>query len=244
MYDPLRDPIVPVIDRAAGTLRADGTSLGADDGAGVAIIMGIAEGKMPHGPLRVLFTADEEVGMTGARAVTAEDLRGVKYMVNIDSEESGAVTVSSAADAELHTTAAVTGAVPSKEIALEIALSGLSGGHSGMNIGDGRCNAIIALAETLGRVGNEVDFELASFAGGTAKNAIPAKATAIAGKVAAGTVSAAKVVSAARAAVTTVTTPPASPASRTPTPSPRTTSPTCSKHAARQGSAEGHSATL
>lgn len=178
-YDPLRDPIVPVADRAVGTLAAEGTSLGADDGAGVAVIMGIAEGKMPHGPLRVLFTTDEEVGMAGARALAPEDLRGVKYLVNIDSEDSGVVTVSSAADSELYATASLQAATPPKETALEISLSGLSGGHSGLEIGSGRCNAIIALAETLERIGREVPFELASFTGGTAKNAIPAKAAAV-----------------------------------------------------------------
>ena len=178
-YDPLRDPIHPILDHASGTLKADGTSLGADDGAGVALIMSIAEGKMPHGPLRVLFTTDEEVGMTGARALTPEDLRGVKYLVNIDSETSDAMTVSSAADCELHATASLHPAAPSKTLAQEISLTNLSGGHSGMEIATGKCNAILALAETLEQIAAHLPFELSTFTGGTAKNAIPAKARAV-----------------------------------------------------------------
>lgn len=177
-YDSLHDPIVLLVDRAAGTLKADGTSLGADDGAGVALIMSIAEGRMPHGPLRLFFTVDEEVGMSGARALTPEDLRGVKYLVNIDSEASDAMTVSSAADCELLATASLQPAAPTKDAALEISLAGLSGGHSGMEIASGKCNAIVALADTLARIGAAISFELASFIGGTAKNAIPAKARA------------------------------------------------------------------
>ena len=178
-YDPARDGVRPIADRAAGTLRADGTTLGADDGAGVAVIMGIAEGKMAHGPLRVLLTADEERGMSGALSVTAEDLRGVKRLVNLDSEESDAVTVSSAAAVEFLATADGAGAVPSGGTALKIALTGAAGGHSGMEIGDGKCNGIVALADTLSRLGGEVAFELARFGGGTANNAIPAKAEAV-----------------------------------------------------------------
>lgn len=174
-FDPLRDAIVPVADRAAGTLRADGTTLGADDGAGVAVILGIAEGKMAHGPLRVLLTADEEKGMSGALAVTAEDLRGVKRLVNLDSEESDAVTVSSAAAIEFRATAGAAGGAPSGGAALRLVLAGGAGGHSGMEIGDGKCNGIVALAEVLAGLGREVRFELARFGGGTAVNAIPGR---------------------------------------------------------------------
>ena len=85
-FDPLADPVVPVLDAEAGVLTASGTSLGADDGAGVALTMSIAKGLMPHGPLRILWTTDEEAGMTGAEAVTADDLAGVKYLLNIDSD--------------------------------------------------------------------------------------------------------------------------------------------------------------
>ena len=180
VYDPLADPIRLVLDEEAGTLRADGTSLGADDGAGVAMIMSIAKGLMTHGPLRVIFTADEEVDMGGVFALGKEDVAGVKYLINIDSEASDSVFVSSAADARIVATAAPR-MVPLEEgmETLAIAISGLRGGHSGMEIGEGRCNGIRALAETLSWLPGTVPFELASFEGGTADNAIPAKARAV-----------------------------------------------------------------
>lgn len=181
-YDPLADPIELVLDEEAGTLTADGTSLGADDGAGVAMIMSIAKGLMAHGPLRVIFTSDEEVDMTGVSALGKEDVAGVKYLVNIDSEASDAVTISSAADADIVATAEPQ-MVPVAEgtETLAVSISGLRGGHSGVEIGEGRCNGIKALASVLFFMGGwgGVPFELASLEGGTADNAIPAKARAV-----------------------------------------------------------------
>ena len=177
-YDPLADPIVPLREEE-GVLTAGRTSLGADDGAGVAIIMSIVKGKMAHGPLRVIWTTDEEVGMTGALAITKEDLAGVKYLVNIDSEESGTVTVSSAADARIVATAAPRMVAPAGDMALAVSVSGLRGGHSGMEIGEGRCNAIRALAGVLFWMERTVPYGLASFEGGTADNAIPSAARAV-----------------------------------------------------------------
>ena len=181
-YDPLADPIRLVLDEEAGTLTADGTSLGADDGAGVAMIMSIAKGLMAHGPLRVIFTSDEEEDMSGVFALAPEDVAGVKYLVNIDSEASDAVTISSAADADIVATA-VPQMVPVEKgmETLAISISGLRGGHSGVEIGEGRCNGIKALASVLFFMGGwgGVPFELASLEGGTADNAIPAKARAV-----------------------------------------------------------------
>jgi len=177
-FDPLADPVVPVLDAEAGVLTASGTSLGADDGAGVALTMSIAKGLMPHGPLRILWTTDEEAGMTGAEAVTADDLADVKYLLNIDSEESDTVIVSSAAAALVVATTAPRLEPPAGDAALAVILSGLRGGHSGMEIGAGRCNAIIALARALAEMRKTIPFALASFTGGTADNAIPAKAAA------------------------------------------------------------------
>ncbi len=177
-FDPLSDPIVPVLDEETGVLSASGTSLGADDGAGVALIMSIAKGKLPHGPLRVLWTTDEEAGMTGAEAVTPGDLAGVKYLLNIDSEESGTLIVSSAAAALIVATAEPRMEAPAGDAALAVSLSGLRGGHSGMEIAKGRCNAIVALAGAIAEMREIIPFALASFAGGTADNAIPAKAVA------------------------------------------------------------------
>ncbi len=178
-YDPERDPIELMVDTDAGTLTADGTSLGADDGAGVAIIMSIVDGNMAHGPLRVILTVDEEIDMTGAMAITAEDLDGVKYLVNVDSEESDAVVVSTAADAIIIAEDAPRMAPASGDTAMKLRLSGLRGGHSGVAIGEGRCNGIVAMGETLAQLKARAPFELASFTSGRADNAIPDSAEAV-----------------------------------------------------------------
>ena len=178
-YDPLTDPIEVVVDRAAGTMTADGTTLGADDGAGVAVIMSIVKGHMAHGPLRIIFTTDEEVGMTGAMAVRPEDVAGVSYLINVDSEESDTVTVSSAADATVVVTDAPRLTEPAKDMTVSVTISGLTGGHSGVMIGEGFCNGIVALAEALSALDRDVPFELVSLTGGIADNAIPSKAQAV-----------------------------------------------------------------
>ncbi len=178
-YDPENDPIELIVDTEAGTLTADGTSLGADDGAGVAMIMSIVDGNMAHGPLRVILTVDEEIDMTGAMAITAEDLDGVKYLVNIDSEESDAVVVSTAADAVIVAEGTPRMAPASGDTALRLRLSGLKGGHSGVTIGEGKCNAIVAMGQTLAQLKARAPFELASFTGGRADNAIPESAEAV-----------------------------------------------------------------
>ena len=178
-FNPLTDPIDVIVDRDAGTLTADGTTLGADDGAGVAIVMSIVKGHMAHGPLRIIFTTDEEIDMSGALAVTAEDMTDVKYLVNIDSEASDTVTVSSAADAIVVTTGSPMLTDATKDTAVTIAISGLKGGHSGMMIGEGRCNGIVALAGILNGISEARPFELVSLSGGIADNAIPTKAQAV-----------------------------------------------------------------
>ena len=96
-FDPLSDPITMIRDDKAGTLTADGTSLGSDDGAGVAIIMTALQGKMKHGPLRVLITVDEEDGMEGAFNMDPSWVNGADYLINIDNETSDEVLVSTAA---------------------------------------------------------------------------------------------------------------------------------------------------
>ena len=178
-FDPLTDPINLIVDRDAGTLTADGTTLGADDGAGVALVMSVVKGCMAHGPLRIIFTTDEEIDMSGVLAVTPEDMAGVQYLINIDSEQSDTVTVSSAADATVVLTGDPALTDATMGTAVSVAISGLSGGHSGVMIGEGRCNGIVALAGILDLLGGELPYELVSLTGGIADNAIPAKAQAI-----------------------------------------------------------------
>ncbi len=178
-FDPVHDPISIMVDREKGILTADGTTLGADDGAGVAMIMGIVEGGMDHGPLRVIFTTDEEVNMTGALALTAEDLEGVKYVINVDSEQSDTVTISSAAGATIVASAEPEQTETKNDKAVIIEIAGLLGGHSGIMIDQGRCNGIIALGEVLSGLYDVTEPELAEFTGGIADNAIPSGASAV-----------------------------------------------------------------
>lgn len=178
-YDPLTDPIKTVIDDEKQIMSADGTSLGADDGIGVAMIMSITEGKTEHGPLRVIFTTDEEVGFSGAMAVEAGDLKDVKYLLNIDSEVSDTLTVSSAGGSSVVATADPIVVTSEKDSAVKIEIAGLMGGHSGQTIGEGRVNGITELCRLLKDMKEKTDFDIVSITGGQADNAIPDKAAAI-----------------------------------------------------------------
>ena len=162
-----------------GRLFADGTSLGADDGIGAALALCIAKGKAAHGPLRIILTADEESGMSGAENLDADCVRDVRYLINLDSEDEGVATVSSAASSEYVFTRKFTPAKPDGA-ALSVSVSGLPGGHSGIDIIYGRKNAVKCVSAALNALENAgVAFALASFSGGTAVNAIPSSARAV-----------------------------------------------------------------
>lgn len=178
-FDMLTDPIKVIRDDRAGTLTAEGTSLGADNGVGLAIIMAVTEGKMSHGPLRIVLTANEEVGMTGASGLSPDVLAGYEYLINIDSEEAGSVTLSSAGVRVLTASGQPEVVKPAGNTALDLEIKGLRGGHSGVDINDRRLNGILAVARLLDEMKRAgVDYELVSFAGGTAANAIPFNAKA------------------------------------------------------------------
>lgn len=177
-FDPLNDTITIVRDDENNTLTADGTSLGSDDGAGCAIIMAVVQGKMSHGPLRVIITVDEEDGMDGAFNLDSAYLADAAYLINIDNEASNEVLVSTAAGDSVRITGTPARCAPSGDTAVTVQLSGLCGGHSGMEIDKGRLNGIIGLAGFLKYLDeNGISCELASFEGGTALNAIPTKAS-------------------------------------------------------------------
>ena len=176
-FDPENDPITILWDKTANTLTADGTSLGADDGSGCLLIMAAAQGKIAHGPLRIFITVNEEDGMDGAFNLSADWLKGAKYLINIDNEAAGEVLVSSAAGDAVEFSGSLTYGDAKGDMALTIELSGLPGGHSGIEIDKGRPNALIELAKCLKSLDTYgVEWELASFEGGTAANAIPSKA--------------------------------------------------------------------
>ena len=179
-FDPLKDPIKVVRDDKAGTLTAEGTSLGGDDGAGVAMIMLAVQGGLQHGPLRVIITTDEEDGMEGAFGLSPDWLADARYLINLDNEASDEVLVSTAAGDSVKVTGTVTLQKPVGDTAVMLELKGLKGGHSGIEIDKGRCNGLIAMARLLKAIRAQgLEIGLVSFSGGTAPNAIPAKADAV-----------------------------------------------------------------
>jgi len=178
-HDFTKDPIEAYID--GEWVTANGTTLGADNGIGVAAMMAILEANdIPHGPLEALFTVDEETGMTGTFALK-EDLLKADVLLNLDTEEWGKYYIGCAGgvntDMELSYT---TDKVPTDHVALKVVVKGLQGGHSGLNINDGRANAIKVLTRLLWAADREVDFSLADIDCGSAlHNAIPREAQVI-----------------------------------------------------------------
>ena len=180
-YDPENDPVRVVVDYDNATMTADGTSLGADDGIGCAIIMSMVQGLAPHGPLRVIFTVDEEDGMTGIMNLDPATVADLKYLINADSEVSDSVIISTAGGVQIDiSSSGEYGKAPEGSLAVKVSVSGLAGGHSGVDINKGRLNAIYVLESVLDELTKEGVFhETASMAGGTASNAIPSQAEAM-----------------------------------------------------------------
>jgi dipeptidase D len=156
---------------------AEGTSLGGDDGIAVAYCLALLDSKdIPHPPLEVVITTNEETGMYGAAAIDLSGLKGRK-MINIDNEEEGVFIVSCAGGARVYSELTVTRKETSAR-KVKVDVSGLLGGHSGEMIICGRGNANIIIARTLLEALDKTDFNLIEISGGVADNAIPANATA------------------------------------------------------------------
>ena len=159
-------------------IGARGTTLGGDDGIAVAMALAVLDADdIPHGPLECVFTADEEVGMIGARALDASDLKA-KYLINIDSEEEGILTVSCAGACRMACTLPVTRA-PFDGQTLRVRISGLAGGHSGEEIHKGRANANLLLGRALDEMSRAGALRLIRVSGGAKDNAIPREAEAV-----------------------------------------------------------------
>ena len=176
-HDFSKDPIELV--RKDNMMMANGTTLGADNGIAVATNLAIMEDRsIEHGPLEFLFTVDEETGLTGANMLEPGFLQSGRLM-NLDSEEEGAIYVGCSGGKD--TTATWTFApedVPAKLAGLEVTVTGLKGGHSGMEIDKGRGNAIKILNRVLLDLGT-LGARLARIDGGNKRNAIPREATAL-----------------------------------------------------------------
>ena len=178
-HDFTRDPIVPRL--RDGWLTAETTTLGADNGIGVALILAALEDEtLAHGPLEALLTVDEEAGMGGARGLSADALQG-RRLINLDTEEWGCFYIGCAGslDIEGRRTSDGEAAPAGDHTAVRIDVRGLRGGHSGIDIHAGRGNAIKLLVRLLRRLDQtNLSFRLISLHGGTARNALPREAHA------------------------------------------------------------------
>ena len=176
-YDPQKDPIKLVRDDKY--LSAEGTSLGADDGIGVAEGIYVLKNAKDHGPLRLIVTVDEERGMTGAVNLEDKYLTDASFLINCDSENWDELTVGCAGSVNLDFSRKLKRTAPQGKAAWKISVNGLLGGHSGERIGDGRGNAIRTLALALQALQEKGPVEVADFRGGKARNAIPDSAAAV-----------------------------------------------------------------
>ncbi len=177
-FDFMKDPIDVRVD--GDWVKANGTTLGADNGIGVATAMAVADDPdVVHGPLEILCTVDEETGLTGAKALDPSIVSG-RVMLNLDTEEDGAVYFGCAGGADAVTTLPVArrrgslGSVP-----VRLTVKGLKGGHSGLNIIENRGNALKVLNRILlAAVEKGIELDLVSLDGGSKHNAIPREAFA------------------------------------------------------------------
>ena len=159
-------------------LWADGTTLGGDDGIAVAYILAIlASDDIPHPPIEAVITRDEEIGLLGAAELETSYLKG-KRLINIDSEDEGIFTAG-CAGAMIYTANIPTEFENSDNNTLRIEISGLTGGHSGIDIGKQRKNAIKLLAKILQELSQNCDFYICDINGGVRENVIPKQAYAV-----------------------------------------------------------------
>ena len=178
VHDFTKDPIETWVD--GEWVKAKGTTLGADDGLGVAAAMAVLEAKdLKHGPLEVLITKDEETGMYGAFGLKEGTLKG-DILLNLDSEQEGELYIGCAGDIDITASLEYKEEAPADGfVARKLTLKGLRGGHSGLEINEGRGNANKLLARVVHDLLVEFDCQLASFEGGNMRNAIPREAHAI-----------------------------------------------------------------
>lgn len=161
-------------------VQAQGTTLGADNGIGVATIMTIlASDQIPHPPLEALFTVDEETGMTGAKQLRSDWLTG-KYLLNLDTEEDDELAIGCAGGMDVLARGRYAPEpVPAGSVARRISIRGLTGGHSGMDIHLGRANANKLMNRLIDRVAQACHARIAWIDGGGLRNAIPRESTAV-----------------------------------------------------------------
>lgn len=155
-------------------IYATGTTLGADDGIGVAMELAIlASNQIPHPAIEAIFTTDEERGMVGAMKIDPKNIEG-RILINIDSSEEGVFIVGCAGGPTVRTSISLTWNYDNKNLTpYFIKIKGLKGGHSGEDIHRGRANAIKLMSRILMSLESEIEFSIASINGGVKYNAIP-----------------------------------------------------------------------
>jgi dipeptidase D len=160
-------------------VKANGTTLGADNGIGVASIMALLESTtIPHPALEALFTIDEETGMTGALALKGGLLDG-SIMLNLDTEDDDELTIGCAGGVDITATGTYTSEATKHNMAYKISVKGLTGGHSGMDIHRGRGNANKIMNRLLLNLTRDLTIEIASIDGGSLRNAIPRESVSV-----------------------------------------------------------------
>lgn len=177
-FDFMKDPIEAYVD--GEWLKAKGTTLGADDGIGVAMQMALLEATdIPHGPIECLFTRDEETGLTGAAALKPGFMTG-DYLINLDSEDEGQIFVSCAGGARTSAEFDFTEMpVPEGYFGFRVEVKGLTGGHSGDDINKKRANANKLLVRFLLDAFKKYDLYLVDIQSGGLHNAIPREGFAV-----------------------------------------------------------------
>lgn len=178
-HDFLKDPIDAYID--GDWVKARGTTLGADNGIGVAMAMAVlSDNSLKHGPVEALFTVDEEVGMDGANGLKPNFVNG-RLLLNCDSEEEAKLFVGCAGGADLNISFQYKKGSPliDGDVAVRLSLTGLKGGHSGVDIHLGRANANKLMFRFLKEVVRDYGARLATIDGGSLRNAIPREAEAV-----------------------------------------------------------------
>ncbi|MEI6174169.1 MAG: aminoacyl-histidine dipeptidase [Bacteroidota bacterium] len=173
-----KDPIVPWVD--GNWVKARGTTLGADDGIGIAAALAILESNdIIHGPLEALFTSDEETGLTGAFALKPDQLNG-RILINLDSEDEGQLFIGCAGGKDTVASMPLeTEQVPEGHVAFKASIRGLKGGHSGDDINKGLGNAVKLMNRFLWNAQDTFEIALADFNAGNLRNALAREAFAV-----------------------------------------------------------------
>ena len=174
-HDHSKDPIIPVVQD--GWVTSPETTLGADNGIGVALMLAVLDsGSIHHPPLECLFTTDEERGLTGAASLDPAWIAS-RRLINLDSEEEDCFVIGCAGGKDVHLEMSVEGSGSGRCFSLEI--TGLKGGHSGMEINAQRGNAIRFMGRMVTALVNDFGCRLAGLNGGTKRNAIPRSCRAV-----------------------------------------------------------------